>query len=84
MTHPQEKTLTVTTPGPAVPLIERAADIVVAEMRKPHTAPYHWVGALWEAGMLCAPGTATFLVDPPAARPAPRRRRPWWLRWLPR
>ena len=72
--------MTVTTPGPAVPLIERAADIVVAEMKKPHTAPYHWVGALWEAGMLVPPGTATFLVDVDPPRPAPpwRRRRLWW------
>lgn len=50
--------MTVSAPGPAVDLIEHAAGIIVAKMREPHTAPYHWAGALWEAGMLVAPGTA--------------------------
>jgi hypothetical protein len=45
------------TPGPAVDLIEHAAGIIVAKQKEPHTAPYHWAGALWEAGMLIAPGT---------------------------
>lgn len=47
-----------TAPGPAADLISYAAGIIVAKMREPHTAPYHWAGALWEAGMLVAPGTA--------------------------
>lgn len=46
----------VGTPGPNVDLIEHAAGIIVAEKKKPHTAPYHWAGALWEAGMLVPPG----------------------------
>jgi hypothetical protein len=50
--------VTATTPGPAVDLIEHAAGIIVASKRQPHTAPYHWAGALWEAGMLVAPGTS--------------------------
>jgi hypothetical protein len=49
---------TTTGPGPAVDLIEHAAGIIVAKMEEPHTAPYHWAGALWEAGMLVAPGAA--------------------------
>lgn len=50
------------TPGPAVDLIEHAAGIIVAKMKEPHTAPYHWAGALWEAGILCPPGTAPRVV----------------------
>ena len=45
------------TPGPAVDLIDHAAGIIVKKQKEPHTAPYHWAGALWEAGMLVAPGT---------------------------
>jgi hypothetical protein len=54
-----------TTPGPAADLIEHAARIIAAKKRKPYTAPYHWAGALWEEGMLVAPGAG----DEP--RPAP-------------
>ncbi|HEV2929629.1 MAG TPA: hypothetical protein VGW74_13120 [Propionibacteriaceae bacterium] len=50
--------MTTSTPGPAVDLIEHAAGIIVAKQREKYTAPYHWAGALWEAGMLVAPGTA--------------------------
>ena len=46
-------------PGPAADLIEHAASIIVASRTMPHTAPGHWAGALWEAGMLVAPGTPT-------------------------
>lgn len=46
-------------PGPAVDLIEHAAGIIAAAMKEPHTAPYHWAGALWEAGMLQPPGHGT-------------------------
>lgn len=45
-------------PGPANDLIEHAAGIIVASRKQPHTAPAHWAGALWEAGMLVSPGTA--------------------------
>lgn len=51
------------TPGPAVDLIEYAAGVIVAKQREPHTAPYHWAGALYEAGMLVAPGTALTNLD---------------------
>lgn len=47
-------------------LIEHAAGIIVEKMREPHTAPYHWAGALWAAGMLVAPGTAVS-GGPPAS-----------------
>lgn len=53
----------VATPGPAADLIEHAAGIIVAKRREPHTAPAHWAGALWEAGMLVAPGTANPELD---------------------
>jgi hypothetical protein len=43
-------------PKPAVDLIEHAAGVIIAKQREPHTAPYHWAGALWEAGMLVPPG----------------------------
>ncbi|MBM0275340.1 hypothetical protein [Micromonospora tarensis] len=45
------------TPGSAVDLIEHASGIIVAAMEQPHSAPYHWAGALWEAGMLHGPGS---------------------------
>lgn len=45
------------TSGPAVDLIEHAAGVIVAKMDEPHTAPYHWADALWEAGMLHSPGS---------------------------
>ncbi|MFJ1539314.1 hypothetical protein ACIODS_12295 [Micromonospora chalcea] len=48
---------TVQTPGPAVDLIEHAAGIIVKTMDHSRSAPYHWAGALWEAGMLHAPGS---------------------------
>jgi hypothetical protein len=57
-----------TTPGPAADLIEHAAGIIVASMKEPHTAPYHWAGALFEAGMLVAPGTI-----PPVTAASDRR-----------
>lgn len=37
-------------------MIERAADIIVQKQGEPGTAPYHWAGALFEAGMLTGPG----------------------------
>ena len=43
-------------PGAAAALIEHAAAIIVAKQKEPYTAPGHWAGALWEAGMLVAPG----------------------------
>lgn len=46
------------TPGPAADLIEHAARVILASKKQPHTAPYHWAGALYQAGMLVAPGTA--------------------------
>lgn len=46
-----------TGPGPLVDLIEYAAGIIVASKQQPYTAPYHWAGALYEAGMLVAPGS---------------------------
>lgn len=49
--------MTAQQPGAAVDLIEHAARIIIAEKQKPHTGPYHWAGALWQAGMLVAPGT---------------------------
>lgn len=51
--------MAATTPGPDVPMIEEAARIIRAKMREPHTGPYHWAGALWQAGMLVPAGTAT-------------------------
>lgn len=48
--------MTASTPGPAAPLIEQAAQIIVDSQDQPHTAPYHWAGALYEAGMLVSPG----------------------------
>jgi len=57
--------MTNSSPGPAADLIEHAAGIIVAKKREPHTAPYHWAAALWEAGMLQAPGPLE--VDDPAA-----------------
>lgn len=48
----------MTAPGPAADLIEYAAKIIVAKRQESYTAPYHWAGALWESGMLVAPGTA--------------------------
>lgn len=59
------------TPGPAVDLIDHAAGIIAAEKRKPHTGPYHWAGALWQAGMLVPPGTATGELAPPTASTTP-------------
>jgi len=50
-------------PGPAVGLIEHAARIIVETRKQPHTAPYHWAAALYEAGMLVSPGTPD-AVDP--------------------
>nr|WP_221374525.1 AAA family ATPase [Actinoplanes polyasparticus] len=56
--------MTASTPAPAVDLIEHAAGIIVKSKSQPYTAPYHWAGALWEAGMLVAPGTAAPVVNP--------------------
>ncbi len=56
--------MSASTPGPAVDLIEHAVGIIVKSKSQPHTAPYHWAGALWEAGMLVAPG-----ATPPANKP---------------
>ncbi|MEU4558393.1 hypothetical protein AB0F72_08385 [Actinoplanes sp. NPDC023936] len=50
-------TMPVSAPGPAADLIDHAAGIIVRKQKEPYTAPYHWAGALWEAGMLVAPGT---------------------------
>lgn len=50
--------MSASTPETAVDLIEHAARVISAKMREPHAAPYHWAGALWEAGMLVGPGTA--------------------------
>lgn len=58
-------------PGPAVDLIEHAASIISASQQKPHTAPYHWAGALWDAGMLVAPGTPQ--ADPGAPEATDRQ-----------
>lgn len=52
------------TPGPAVDLIEHAARIIIASRKQPYTAPAHWAGALWEAGMLVAPGSALQVAAP--------------------
>lgn len=54
------------TPGPAADLIEHAAGIIVESRKQPYTAPGHWAGALWEAGMLVAPGSAAPAVPQPA------------------
>jgi len=35
----------------------------VETRKQPHTAPYHWAAALYEAGMLVSPGTPD-AVDP--------------------
>lgn len=51
--------MSASTPEPAAELIDHAAGIIAAKKREPHTVPYHWAGALWEAGMLVAPGNAT-------------------------
>lgn len=50
--------MSVQTPGPAAELIDHAAGIIVEARKQPHTAPGHWAGALWKAGMLVAPGSA--------------------------
>jgi hypothetical protein len=44
------------TPGPASDLIDHAAKIIIEARKDPHTAPGHWAGALWQAGMLVGPG----------------------------
>lgn len=51
-------------PGPAADLIEHAAGIIAAKRREPHTGAYHWAGALWEAGMLHAPGSESTEAEP--------------------
>lgn len=55
--------MTTYQPGPAADLIDHAAGIIVKKMREPHTGPYHWAGALWEAGMLVAPGTGDHTIN---------------------
>jgi hypothetical protein len=56
--HGSPKTTAAMTPGPAADLIEHAAGIIAAARKQPHSAPAHWAAALWEAGMLVAPGMA--------------------------
>ena len=48
----------VSTPGPASELIDHAAAVIIESRNQPYTAPGHWAGALYEAGMLVSPGTA--------------------------
>lgn len=52
--------MTASAPGDVrlVKLIEDAAGLIVEAQKRPHTAPYHWAGALYQAGMLVPAGEA--------------------------
>lgn len=64
---PPPATPRVSTEGPASDLISHAAGIILKSMDEPYTAPGHWAGALWKAGMLVHPGTSE--TEPLTATP---------------